>query len=363
MSTLEPRRLAGQLLITGFDGDRLSDATREALARGERAGCILFKRNLPTLEATAALTASIVAAAREADSELEPIVAIDEEGGRVSRLPSPFVKLPPMRELGRIDDLGLTRRAGHAVGAVLRGLGFNLDFAPILDVDSNPANPIIGDRSFSHDPAAATAHALAFAAGLGDGGVLACGKHFPGHGDTDLDSHLALPRVAHPRERLDRVELAPFAAAARAGIDSIMSAHVVIEALDRDRPATLCRSAMTTLLRDELGFRGVLVSDDLEMRAVADLAPVETLAVGAIEAGCDVLLVCREEALADRAIDALAAAIERDPKFRGRCEQAAARMRSMRLRAAELAKNAACTEAPTMGAVHEAIRAAGAVAS
>jgi beta-N-acetylhexosaminidase len=169
--------------------------------------------------------------------------------------------------------------------------------------------------------------------------------------------------VAHPRERLDRVELAPFAAAARAGIDSIMSAHVVIEALDRDRPATLCRSAMTTLLRDELGFRGVLVSDDLEMRAVADLAPVETLAVGAIEAGCDVLLVCREEALADRAIDALAAAIERDPKFRGRCEQAAARMRSMRLRAAELAKNAACTEAPTMGAVHEAIRAAGAVAS
>ncbi len=336
---MEPRRLAGSLLVTGFDGPKLSERTERALARGERAGVILFRRNAPDVASIASIAAAVQAA--RAPEEIDPLlVAIDEEGGRVSRLPPPEVKLPPMRLVGRIKSSDLARRAGFAVGARLRALGVNLDFAPILDVDSNPQNPVIGDRSFCSDPGVVATLALAFADGLRDGGVLPCGKHFPGHGDTDKDSHHDLPVLTHDRARLDAVELAPFRAACRAGIESIMSAHVVVRAFDPDVPATLSSSMMTDLLRTELGFGGVLVSDDLEMRAVAASFPVEESAIRAVRAGCDLLLVCSDEDLADRAHGALAREIEASPAFAERAKAAATRVRAMRSRARELAASA-----------------------
>lgn len=320
MNAASPSRLAGKLLVTGFDGPILTTSTADALARGERAGCILFKRNMPSAAATRALNDSIRRA-----SGRTPLIAVDEEGGRVSRLPPGEPRLPPMRVLGAIGDPELAQLAGRAVGARLSELGFNLDFAPVLDVDSNPANPVIGDRSFGASPKLVAQLGLAFADGLNAARVLACGKHFPGHGDTDKDSHFDLPVVRHSRDRLDRVELAPFREAARRGLDAIMSAHVVIEAIEPNVPATFSHRAMTELLRGELGFQGALFSDDLEMRAVSALRSAEESAVLSIMAGCDILLVCKEEEIADRVHAALVREIEKSPAFAERAADAARR--------------------------------------
>lgn len=334
MSTTSLAHLVGHLLLTGFDGVTLAPATRRALERGERSGVVLFRRNVPSLEATAALTASIADAARSGGADLPPLVAIDQEGGRVTRLAAPFPTLPPMRTLARGGE-GLVRDAGRVVGRGLVHLGIDLDLAPVLDVDSNPANPVIGDRSFDRDPDACARLGLAFAEGLAAGGVLACGKHFPGHGDTSKDSHVDLPVVPHDRARLDAVELVPFAAAARAGLDSLMTAHVVCDGIEPGVPATFSRRACTDVLRGELGYRGALLSDDLEMKAVADLHPPAESAVLAIAAGCDAVLVCRDEAAADAAFAALVREAERDVAFRARVEEAAGRMRALRVASAE----------------------------
>jgi beta-N-acetylhexosaminidase len=215
------------------------------------------------------------------------------------------------------------------LGAQLAALGINVDFAPVLDVDTNPDNPVIGDRSFGRDAETVITHALAFARGLAARGVASCGKHFPGHGDTDLDSHLALPRIAHDRARLDAVELAPFRAA-RGLVPSIMTAHVVFDALDPGVPATLSRRVITGLLREELGYDGVIVSDDLEMKAVFDRWGVAESAVRAIEAGCDLLLVCSRLELVEEAAEALVARASTDPSFAHRLTEAAARVDRLR---------------------------------
>ncbi len=317
---MDARVLTGQLLVTGFERTGLSPRFAASLARGHRGGAILFARNLPDVGHAWRLCASI---ARRAPQALPPFIAVDQEGGRVARLKAPVVKLPPMRELARRGP-ELLREAGQVLGAQLAALGFNLDFAPILDVDTNPANPVIGDRAFSSDAAEATRLALAFHEGLSRH-VLGCGKHFPGHGDTDTDSHFALPSVAHDRARLDAVELAPFAAAARARVATMMTAHVVVDALDPGVPATLSRKIVHELLRVQLGYQGVVFSDDLEMAAIAARYDVREAAVAAIVAGCDALLVCKSEDLADEVHEALTREAERSMAFRGRCEEAFAR--------------------------------------
>src|SRR5262249_47601889 len=219
---------------------------------------------------------------RAGGAEHPPLIGVDQEGGRVMRLPAPALALPPMRELGSAGDLSLVRRAARAVAAELRAIGFTMNFAPVLDVDSNPANPIIGDRAFGHDPRSVMRAGVAFLQGLQDKGVLACGKHFPGHGDTDVDSHLDLPVVRHDRKRLDASELPPFRAASGAGVAALMTAHLVCEALDPGIPATFSRAICGSLLRAEIGFEGLLVSDDLEMNAIAARWPVEEAAVESV---------------------------------------------------------------------------------
>lgn len=326
---IDLRADVGQLLVVGFDGVTLADATRRALARGERAGTIFFRRNLPSMDALRDLSREVDLAMASAGDGLLPIVALDQEGGRVTRLAAPFPVLPPMRVLGRAGA-ETVERAGEIVGRGLAHLGVTMNFAPVLDVDSNPMNPVIGDRAFSSDPRACAELGLAFARGLAQGGVLACGKHFPGHGDTSVDSHLDLPVLTHDRARLDAIELAPFVAACGGGIDSLMSAHVVCESIDPGVPATLSHRISTDLLRGELGFDGVLFSDDLEMRAIAAKhAPAES-AVLAVRAGCDAVLVCRDESASAAAFDALLAEAERDETFRARIAEAARRVRTLR---------------------------------
>jgi beta-N-acetylhexosaminidase len=319
---LELPRLCGQLLIGGFEGTALPARYEKALHEGRRGGAILFRRNLGDLAGSGALCESIRAAT---PADLPPFLGVDQEGGRVTRLPAPALVLPPMRALGALGDLGLIRRAARAVAAELAAIGFNLDFAPVLDVDSNPDNPVIGDRAFGADPRTVMRCGVAFLQGLQDKNVLACGKHFPGHGDTSVDSHHGLPVVTHERSRLEQIELPPFRAASGAGIASLMTAHVVVESIDPGVPATLSRALCGSLLRAEIGFDGVLFSDDLEMRAVAAKWPIDTLAVEAVWAGCDALLICHGEDQQDLAHEALVRKAERDQRFRERCAEAAAR--------------------------------------
>ncbi|HVY46462.1 MAG TPA: beta-N-acetylhexosaminidase [Minicystis sp.] len=319
---LEIPVLCGQLVVGGFDGAELGGRFERALREGRRGGAILFKRNVPDVPAAAELCGAIAKAARQ---DLPPFIGVDQEGGRVARMPEPFLKLPPMRALGGLSDLAIVRRAARALATELAAVGVNLDFAPVLDVDSNPDNPVIGDRSFGSDPRTVMRAGVAFLQGLQDKNVLACGKHFPGHGDTSVDSHVGLPVITHDRGRLERIELPPFRAASGAGIASLMTAHVVCESLDPGVPATLSRAICASLLRAEIGFEGVLFSDDLEMQAVAAKYPIEESAVEAVWAGCDALLVCRDEDMQDRAHEALVRRAEQDRRFRDRCVEAATR--------------------------------------
>jgi beta-N-acetylhexosaminidase len=322
------RECAGQVLVAGFPGSALPAALRAALQRGELGGIILFRRNAATPIEAAQLIAQCTASAR---SDLPLLVAVDQEGGRVSRFDAPLLQLPSMRVLGRIGDASLTSRAARALASQLAAIGFTMNMAPVLDVDTNPDNPIIGDRAFASGPEQVIRHATAFSEGLSAGGLLACGKHFPGHGDTDLDSHLALPRLCHRRERLESVELAPFRAAS-GRIPALMTAHVVLEELDSELPATLSRRVITGLLREELGYDGLIISDDLEMKAVSEHWGIADAGVRAIAAGCDTLLVCSsvEDCLATHA--ALVRQAERDSVFAERLRDAAQRGLDLRRR-------------------------------
>lgn len=277
-----------RLVVTGLEGPRLDARTRRRLERLAPGGVILFKRNVGDPGDLREMT-------RDLRRILGPkaIISLDQEGGRVQRLRAPFGEWPPMRRIGATCDASLARAVGQAIGRDVAAAGFDCDFAPVLDVDSNPANPVIGDRSFHSDPRTVARLSLAFAGGLYDAGVIACGKHFPGHGDTEVDSHLALPVVRREARELARLELAPFRAAIRARLPMLMTAHVVYTALDPERPATLSPAILHDLLRKRLRFEGVVVSDDLAMHALDAFGSPAELGVAAVRAGCDLLLACR----------------------------------------------------------------------
>jgi beta-N-acetylhexosaminidase len=324
---LEIPALVGQMIVGGFSGTKLSPSFARSLAERRRGGSILFKRNLPSIPDAADLCASILEASPR---DLPPFIGIDQEGGRVVRLPAPALTLPAMRELASFEDLDLAFQAARAVALELGAIGVNIDFAPVLDVNTQAVNPVIGDRAFGSDARTVMRFGVAFVRGLQAANVLACGKHFPGHGDTQVDSHLDLPVVDHPRARLDQVELPPFRAAIGAGVAALMSAHVVYSRIDDGVPATLSRSICASLLRAELGFEGVLFSDDLEMKAITSRMPIEDAAREAVWAGCDALLVCSDEAAQDRVHETLTRAAEKDPKFRERCREAVTRVLRLR---------------------------------
>lgn len=309
------------LFTVAFDGPAPTPELRELLARGA-AGVILFSRNVESAEQVAELAAALKRAAGR-----PLLLSVDQEGGRVARLRGRhgFTELPPMRALGDRGDEALAREAGALLGRELRAVGIDLDYAPVVDVDTNPANPVIGDRAFSRDPSVVARLGAALARGLQSAGVAACAKHFPGHGDTAQDSHLELPRLPHGPERLRAVELPPFTALVRAGVASVMTAHVVFEALDPSRPATLSAPALR-LLRQECGFDGPVLADDLEMKALAAHYPVEEIVVEAVNAGVDGFLLCHGVEVQRRAVEALRRAVERGWVSRERLAQARARM-------------------------------------
>ncbi len=281
-------REIGQLLIAGFEGEQVPVELRSLARELGLGGVILFSRNVKDPEQVAELSAEAVRL--NADPPLW--VSVDQEGGRVARLKAPFTEWPPMATLGRCGDPALARRFAQALAAELRAVGITLDFAPVLDVHTNAGNPVIGDRALAEDAREVATLGRAIIEGLQDGGIAACGKHFPGHGDTGADSHLELPLVEHPPERLREVEWLPFRAAIDAGVAAIMTAHLLVPSLDEQAAATLSPAIVTGILRNELGYQGLILSDDLEMKAIAATHTIPEAAVLALAAGCDGILIC-----------------------------------------------------------------------
>ena len=314
------RSCAG-LFCVGFQGRSPSPEVLELVRRGVY-GVILFARNVEEPRQIAELSGALKRAAGRPF-----LVSVDQEGGRVARLRGPqgFTELPPMRALGATGDESLVREVGALLGRELRAVGIDQDYAPVVDVDTNPASPVIGDRSFGGDAALVSRMGAALARGLQSEGVAACAKHFPGHGDTRQDSHRDLPRIEHGLARLEAVELAPFRALAQAQVASVMTAHVVFDAIDPRRPATLSPAAMR-LLRDHCRFDGPAISDDLEMTAVSSFFSLEEGVVGAARAGVDGLLVCHSAEVQHRSIDILRRAVEAGEVSPERLAEAHARM-------------------------------------
>ena len=264
---------------------------------GGLGGICLFGYNVRDRAQLAALTASL----RAVRGDL--LIGIDEEGGDVTRLEGDRgSSYPGAGALGAVDDVALTERVSAAIGADLRAVGVNLDFAPVADVNVNPANPVIGIRSFGSDPELVARHVAASVLGLQRQGVAACAKHFPGHGSTEQDSHLELPVVVGDA----REGLPPFRAAIEAGVKTIMTAHVRVPALD-DAPATVSPAVVQGLLRDVLGFDGVVIADALEMKGLSDSVGIERGAVLALEAGVDALLIGHD--LGEDAVEAVQRAL------------------------------------------------------
>jgi beta-N-acetylhexosaminidase len=318
------RRTIGQLLIAGFDGHQLSPELRSVAREFGLGGVILFARNVAEPEQVAELAFD----ASRLTPDLPCWVSVDQEGGRVARLKAPFTEWPPMATLGRSGDVALAERFARALAAELKSVGITLDYAPVLDIHTNPKNPVIGDRALADKAEQVARLGAAIVRTLQSEGIAACGKHFPGHGDTSTDSHLELPLVEHPPERLRDTELAPFRAAIQARVATIMTAHVLVPALDEKRPASLSRAIVHDLLREELGFDGVILSDDLEMKAIAAEYEVPSAAVLAIEAGCDGVLICsgRHDTQA-AALEAIVHAVEDERLPLARIEDALQRQR------------------------------------
>jgi beta-N-acetylhexosaminidase len=333
MTNARLREAALGCLFPGFEGLEPPEWIRRRLSEGLD-GVVLYARNVESREQLAALTAALRAEREDA------LVAIDEEGGDVTRLEaSTGSSYPGNAALGAVDDVELTEQVAAALGADLREVGVTLDLAPVADVNSNPANPIIGIRSFGVHTDLVSRHVAAFVRGLQSVGVAACAKHFPGHGDTSADSHLELPTIDVDRATLLERELPPFRAAIEAGTKSLMTAHIRVPALD-DEPATLSRVFLTELLRDELGFDGMVMTDALEMRAISASVGVEEGAVRAIAAGADAL--CFGHDLADDDVESVVTALERAVAARripeerlveasGRVREVAAWARSVRM--------------------------------
>jgi beta-N-acetylhexosaminidase len=312
-------------LLPGFAGTEAPEWLLRRLEEG-LAGVCVFGQNITGAEQLRTLNASLRGANPLA------VVAIDEEGGDVTRL---FYEIgapyPGNALLGRIDDVDLTEQVARAVGEALVATGCTLAFAPDVDVNSNPDNPVIGVRSFGADPALAARHAAAWVRGVQQTGVAASAKHFPGHGDTATDSHLALPVVDVPLEVLRDRELVPFRAAVAAGTRTIMTSHILLPRLDAEQPATHSPRILHGLLRGELGFEGVIVTDALDMTGASGVHGIPEAAVRALVAGCDLLCIGSEntDAQLGEIVGAIEAAIASGRLPVARVREAAARVRAL----------------------------------
>ena len=323
LSQMSPEEKIGQLFMVAPDGD-----VDQLISKYKVGGIVLFSRHIQSLQQSMNLIEQV----RVSSGTIPPLVAVDQEGGRVTRIKF-ATPVPPARVLARLDAESI-RRIGLMMGEELAALGFNVNFAPVLDVNTNPANPVIGDRSFGSDPATVSQLGLAYIDGLHAAGVAACVKHFPGHGDTRMDSHHMLPVVNRNAALLDSVELLPFREAVRSGVDMIMTAHVNYPALDPapDLPATLSQPIVTDLLRGKLGYSGIIITDAMNMKAVTNHLPAGPAALAAFQAGVDIILMPDN---LEEAYSAVLNAVQNDEVTQSRLDASVRRILDLKFALAE----------------------------
>ncbi len=297
--------LVGQMIVMDLRGTELTAEAGEWLEKGWLSGFLLF----PGAEATPMQVRKLTDEIRKRSAAHPALISIDQEGGRVTRLKNGFTQFPAMRNLGAKKDESLALEVGKILGREMRAVGINTDFAPVLDLDLNPENEVIGDRSFGKDPELVAKLGIALMRGLQSEKIIACAKHFPGHGASREDSHLELPTVAIDRQTTRSRELVPFQKAFAAGVDTVMIGHIKYPAFDKYHPATLSERIIGELLRDEMKYNGVVIADSLEMKALEGI-PLEDRAFMSVRAGADILLIAEGMESAKRVHTGLCAAVK-----------------------------------------------------
>ena len=277
----------GQMIITGFNGSEYNDDMDRLINEYKVGGVILFARNIEDSNQMIDLTRAL----QENNNNLPLFISIDEEGGRVSRLPDDVEKFPSAFTIGLINDQQTAYENGKEIGYTLKRLGINLDYAPVLDIYSNENNTVIGDRAFSTEESIVSTMGIAKMEGIEDSDIIPVVKHFPGHGDTEVDSHYGLPIVYKTLEELRSFEFIPFVKAIESGCDVIMVSHIILNEVDSINPASLSKIVISDLLRKDMGFDKVVITDDMSMGAITSIMSIEEACIKSIEAGCDILLL------------------------------------------------------------------------
>ncbi|MEG0773437.1 beta-N-acetylhexosaminidase [Clostridium sp.] len=280
----------GQMFVVGVDGYNLNDSTKSLIENYKVGGVILFRNNIQDSNQLLQLLNSV----KEANliNKIPLFLSVDEEGGRVSRMPQGLKKIPTNKIIGEIDNKDFSYNIGRTIAGEVRSYGFNMDFAPVLDVNSNPNNPVIGDRAFGANPNIVTRLGIETMKGFQTEEVIPVVKHFPGHGDTSVDSHIGLPTVNNDLKRLESFELIPFEEAIKNKADAIMIAHILLPELDKDNPSSMSKVVITDILRDKLKFHGVVITDDMTMGAIMENYNIGEAAIKSVKAGTDIVLVC-----------------------------------------------------------------------
>ncbi|MDQ0058618.1 beta-N-acetylhexosaminidase [Paenibacillus harenae] len=301
--TLEEK--IGQMVIIGLEGTRADKDAINMINKNKIGGFILYKDNMNNADQIVSLLNALKS--KNETNKVPLWLSVDQEGGKVNRLPKAFVAMPTAKSMGAADNENYTQAVGQATGLALKSLGFNMDFAPVLDINSNPDNPVIGNRSFGSDADTVIRHGIETMEGLRSSDIAAVVKHFPGHGDTSVDSHLELPVIGKSLSELKKFELLPFKEAIAQDADAVMVAHLLIPSLDDANPASLSKRIITDLLRDELGYDGVVMTDDMTMGGIVNHNDIGEAAVRSVLAGTDIVLVGHDNVKQIKVLNALKA--------------------------------------------------------
>ncbi len=320
----------GNLFMFGFDGTTITDELKTLIEQYHIGGIIYFSRNIKNPKQVAELSYSIQSLSSNSGHGLPVIISTDQEGGSVARLRDGVI-FPGNMGLGAINSDSIVYEVGRIIGVELASVGINMDLAPVLDVNTNPLNPVIGNRSFGGDPKIVSSLGRAFIKGLHSSGILSVAKHFPGHGDTSLDSHLELPVMNKNLDELMNIHIKPFIDVIHSGVDAIMTAHVVYPALDGENPATLSKVILTDLLRGKLGFGGVIMTDCMEMKAISANHSAGDASVKALKAGVDMVLFSHTYSKQIEAYESVLKAVENGYISNEELETKVARVLQLRL--------------------------------
>ncbi|WP_085520684.1 beta-N-acetylhexosaminidase [Tuberibacillus sp. Marseille-P3662] len=309
LSDMSLNEKIGQMIIAGISGTTLNAHTKDLMNTYQVGGLIFYANNLETPQQTIQLLNQIKS--KNAQKRLPLLLGVDQEGGRISRLPGDITDLPTNKKIGSINQSQFSYKVGTLLGQELKAFGFNLDFAPVLDVNSNPNNPVIGDRSFGNNPDIVSKLGIQTMKGIQSQNIVPVVKHFPGHGDTSVDSHLQLPKVNKSLKELKRLELIPFTRAVENGADAVMAAHILLPKIDDEYPASMSKKILTGILRKQLNFDGVVMTDDMTMKAITNNFGIGEAAVKSVKAGSDMILVAHDYQKIVSTIDALKAAVQK----------------------------------------------------